>query len=56
MSVNNIDQDTNDYDCILGKKFSVENYTLMKIIKHHLLNFLSNNTLNIYSIDEIYKT
>jgi len=31
----------NNYDCILGNQFSVENYKLMKIIKSHLLKFLS---------------
>ena len=28
------------FDCILGNKFSVENYKLSKILKNHLLSFL----------------
>ena len=48
MSVNDIDQEINNYDCILGKKFSVENYKLMKIIKHHFIKFLFNPTALLY--------
>ena len=31
-----------NFDCILGEKFSVENYKISKILKHHLLYFLKN--------------
>ena len=34
-----------NYECILGNKFSVENYKFSKIIKHHLYHFLNNPTL-----------
>ena len=34
-----------NYECILGNKFSVENYKFSKIIKHHLYYFLNNPTL-----------
>ncbi len=37
----------NDFDCILGKKFSVENYKISKIVKHHLFDFLKNPKLFI---------
>ena len=42
ISINKIDQNLKNYDCILGKKFSVENFKLMKILKHHLVDFLLN--------------
>ena len=35
-----IDIKNEEFDCILGKKFSVENYKLSKIIKNHLKEFL----------------
>ena len=37
--------DDNNFDCILGNKFSVENYKFSKIVKNHLLNFLKNPSL-----------
>ena len=42
-----IDNNTAEYDCILGNKFSVENYKFSKIIKNHFLKFLSNPALLI---------
>ena len=48
ISINKITDDLNDFDCILGKKFSVENYKLIKIIKHHLKDFLL-NPLTLFS-------
>ena len=41
ISVSSIKYNTNDYDCILGSQFSVENYKLMKIFKKHFFKFLS---------------
>ncbi len=38
--INNIKPKYEKYDCILGKKFSVENYKFSKIIKNHLKEFL----------------
>ena len=38
--INKID-DFKDYDCILGNKFSVENYKLIKILKNHFFGFIS---------------
>jgi len=40
ISINDIDQSYLNYQCILGNKFSVENYKLSKIIKNHLKEFL----------------
>ena len=37
----NIDDTDRNFDCILGNKFSVQNYKFSKIIKHHFLGFLS---------------
>ena len=37
--------DSNNFDCILGNKFSVENYKLSKIIKNHLIKFLKKPSL-----------
>ena len=37
--------DGNNFDCILGNKFSVENYKLSKIIKNHLIKFLKKPSL-----------
>ena len=37
--------ENNNFDCILGNKFSVENFKFSKIIKNHLLNFLKNPSL-----------
>ena len=36
-----------NYDCVLGNKFSVENFKLSKIIKNHFLEFISNPKLLI---------
>jgi len=35
-------ENSHQFDCILGHKFSVEKFKLSKIIKHHLLEFLVN--------------
>ena len=45
ISINSIDQNDLNYQCILGKKFSVENFKLSKIIKNHLKEFLLNPKL-----------
>ena len=37
--------ENNNFDCILGNKFSVENFKFSKIIKNHLVNFLKNPSL-----------
>ena len=42
--IQNIDS-KNDIDCILGEKFSVENYKLSKIFKNHFMNFFLNPIL-----------
>ena len=42
--IQNIDS-KNDIDCILGEKFSVENYKLSKIFKNHFVNFFLNPVL-----------
>jgi len=34
--------DNDNFDCILGDKFSVENYKISKILKNHFLEFLLN--------------
>ena len=34
-----------NFDCFLGEKFSVENYKITKIIKHHLFDFLQSPKL-----------
>ncbi len=31
-----------NYDCILGKKFSVQNYKISKIVKNHFFEFVTN--------------
>ena len=36
-----IDQSNQNFDCILGNQFSVENFKTSKIIKNHLLEFLA---------------
>ncbi len=43
--VKNISEDYRDYDCILGTKFSVENYKISKIFKNYLFTFLSDPKL-----------
>ena len=45
ISIKNINDQTIDYDCILGSQFSVENYKLIKIIKKHLFKFLLNPSI-----------
>ena len=40
-----IDQSNQNFDCILGNQFSVENFKPSKIIKHHLLEFLAKPNL-----------
>ena len=42
--IKNVDIDKQNYDCILGNKFSVENFKMTKILKNHLLEFLKNPT------------
>ena len=36
----NVSLEPHDYECILGDKFSVENFKFSKIFKHHLSDFL----------------
>ena len=44
--INKIEEDdSNKYDCILGSRFSVENYKISKIVKHYFTNFLLNPSL-----------
>ena len=43
--IDKIDLNDPNYDCILGNKFSVIEYKLSKIIKHHLFEFLSKPSL-----------
>ena len=43
ISINEIDD--NNFDCILGEKFSVENYKFSKVIKNHLSSFLKKPSL-----------
>ena len=40
--IKNIDVKYKNYDCILGYKFSVENFKISKIFKNHFISFLSN--------------
>ena len=40
-----VDSLNNDVGCVLGNRFSVENYKLSKILKHHLFHFLSKPSL-----------
>ncbi len=46
--IKNIDDNLLDYDCILGKKFSVQNYKMSKILKHHFLEFCKNPSKLIF--------
>ena len=39
--VKNINTTNQDFDCILGSQFSVENYKISKILKNHFYEFLS---------------
>ena len=43
--IDNIEPNYEKYECILGKKFSVQNYKFSKIIKNHLIEFLKNPLL-----------
>ena len=43
--IHKIDNTDNNYDCILGNKFSVENFKISKIIKNHLVEFLKSPKL-----------
>ncbi len=43
--INDEDLKNEKFECILGKKFSVENYKLSKIIKNHLKEFLKKPSL-----------
>ena len=43
--VKDIDIKYKNYECILGNKFSVENFKLSKIFKNHFLGFLTNQSL-----------
>ena len=45
--IKKIDINKVEYDCILGNKFSVENYKFSKIIKHHFFKFILNPVLLI---------
>ena len=44
-TIKHVNVNENNFDCILGKKFSTENIKLSKILKHHLFYFLSNPNL-----------
>ena len=39
--VKNITEEYKNFDCILGEKFSVENYKLSKILKNHFFSFIT---------------
>ena len=41
----NINEINQNFDSVLGNKFSVENYKISKIVKHHLIEFLSQPSL-----------
>ena len=43
--INNENLNYEKYDCILGNKFSVENYKISKIFKNHLIEFIKNPIL-----------
>ena len=43
--IKKIDQKNEKFDCILGTKFSVQNYKFSKILKKYLFKFLSNPEL-----------
>ncbi len=44
-TIKHVNVNEDNFDCILGKKFSTENIKLSKILKHHLFYFLSNPNL-----------
>ena len=37
--IKKVEGNESDFQCILGEKFSVENYKISKILKNHFLNF-----------------
>ena len=43
--IKEIEENDINFDCVLGKKFSVQNFKLSKILKHHLSYFLLNPKL-----------
>ena len=43
--IKKINNDYDEFDCILGKKFTVENFKISKIFKNHLLEFLKKPSL-----------
>ena len=43
--IKNAEINHKDFDCILGEKFSVENYKLSKIFKNHFFHFLKRPSL-----------
>ena len=43
--IKNIDILDEKFDCLLGNKFSVQNYKFSKIVKNHLKEFLKNPSL-----------
>lgn len=45
--IKEIENEDKKYECILGKKFSVENYKISKIFKNHLFSFLKEPNLFI---------
>ena len=45
--IKNIENEDNKFNCILGKKFSVQNYKFSKILKNYLLHFLFNPNILI---------
>ena len=40
--INDLSDEMKNYDCVLGNKFSVNNYKISKIFKNHLLHFMRN--------------
>ena len=46
--INEIDETKDDFDCILGNGFSVQNFKFSKIIKHHLFDFILKPNLFFY--------
>ena len=41
-SFKSVNENLSEYDCILGEKFSVENYKFTKVFKNYLLDFIIN--------------
>jgi len=42
LSIQNVNENLKEYDCILGEKFSVENYKFTKVLKNYLFDFIIN--------------